>query len=75
MRAAELPSVYGRNPSCGKTKSQARALPRGTVPWFISSVPPFLLKTADNPAGVDISVFKGIEAALAADWPAFQGSK
>ena len=40
-----------------------------------SSVPPFLLKTADNPAGVDISVFKGIEAALAADWPAFQGSK
>jgi pimeloyl-ACP methyl ester carboxylesterase len=38
---------------------------------FISSVPPFLLKTADNPAGVDISVFKGIEAAISADRPAF----
>ena len=34
---------------------------------FISSVPPFLLKTADNPEGVDGSVFKGIEQAVAAD--------
>jgi len=34
---------------------------------FISSVPPFLLKTADNPEGVDGSVFAGIQEAVAAD--------
>jgi len=38
---------------------------------FISSVPPFLLKTPDNPEGVDGSVFKGIEQAIAADRYAF----
>ncbi len=38
---------------------------------FISSVPPFLLKTADNPDGVDGSVFDGIKQAIAADRPAF----
>src|SRR5256886_1726972 len=38
---------------------------------FISSVPPHLLKTADNPEGVDGSVFKGIEKAVAADRYAF----
>jgi pimeloyl-ACP methyl ester carboxylesterase len=38
---------------------------------FISSVPPYLLKTDDNPAGVEGSVFKKIEAAIAADRPAF----
>jgi non-heme chloroperoxidase len=38
---------------------------------FISGVPPFLLKTADNPAGVDASVFDGIKKAIAADRPAF----
>jgi len=38
---------------------------------FISSVPPFLLKTAGNPEGVDGSVFEGIKSALAADRPAF----
>lgn len=38
---------------------------------FISSVPPFLLKTPDNPEGVDGSVFEGIKKALAADRPAF----
>jgi non-heme chloroperoxidase len=38
---------------------------------FISSVPPFLLKTADNPEGVDASVFAGIEKAVAADRYAF----
>ncbi len=38
---------------------------------FISSVPPFLLKTPDNPAGVDPSVFDGIKKAIAADRPAF----
>jgi non-heme chloroperoxidase len=34
---------------------------------FISSVPPYLLKAADNPEGVDGSVFAGIEKAVAAD--------
>jgi pimeloyl-ACP methyl ester carboxylesterase len=38
---------------------------------FISSIPPFLLKTSDNPEGVDRTVFDGIEKALAADRPAF----
>src|SRR5471030_2521836 len=38
---------------------------------FISSVPPFLLKTADNPEGIDASVFAGIEKAVAADRYAF----
>src|SRR5437016_9317709 len=38
---------------------------------FISSVPPFLLKTPDNPEGVDGSVFAGIEKAVAADRYAF----
>jgi non-heme chloroperoxidase len=38
---------------------------------FIASVPPFLLKTADNPEGVDGGVFEGIEKAIAADRPAF----
>src|ERR1700682_5755050 len=31
---------------------------------FIPAVPPFLLKTADNPEGVDASVFAGIEKAI-----------
>jgi non-heme chloroperoxidase len=34
---------------------------------IISGVPPYLLKTPDNPEGVDESVFKGIEQAVAAD--------
>ena len=38
---------------------------------FISSVPPYLLKAADNPEGVDGSVFAGIEKAVAADRYAF----
>ncbi|MDO8723338.1 MAG: alpha/beta hydrolase [Syntrophales bacterium] len=38
---------------------------------FISSVPPFLLKTDDNPEGLDASVFEGIREAIAADRPAF----
>jgi pimeloyl-ACP methyl ester carboxylesterase len=38
---------------------------------FISSVPPFLLKTPDNPEGVDGSVFAGIQKAVAADRYAF----
>ena len=38
---------------------------------FISSVPPFLLKTPDNQEGVDGSVFEGIQKAIAADRYAF----
>jgi non-heme chloroperoxidase len=34
---------------------------------IISGVPPYLLKTADNPEGVDSSVFDGIQKAVAAD--------
>ncbi|MGI8477950.1 MAG: alpha/beta fold hydrolase [Thermomicrobiales bacterium] len=34
---------------------------------FISSIPPFLLKTPDNPQGVDQSVFDGIMAAIRKD--------
>src|SRR6202140_375173 len=38
---------------------------------IISGVPPFLLKTSDNPEGVDVSVFEGIQKAVAADRYAF----
>ena len=38
---------------------------------FISSVPPFLLKTPDNQEGVDGSVFEGIQKAIGADRYAF----
>ena len=38
---------------------------------IIGGIPPFLLKTADNPEGVDGSVFDGIQKAVAADRYAF----
>ena len=38
---------------------------------FMAAIPPFLLKTSDNPAGVDGGVFEGIKKAIAADRPAF----
>jgi non-heme chloroperoxidase len=38
---------------------------------LMGAIPPFLLKTADNPEGVDGSVFEGIEQAVVADRPAF----
>jgi len=38
---------------------------------FISAVPPFLLKTSDNPSGVDAGVFEGIKRAITADRLAF----
>ncbi|HTC95856.1 MAG TPA: alpha/beta hydrolase [Terriglobales bacterium] len=38
---------------------------------FISAIPPFLLKTPDNPEGVDGAVFAGIKKAVVADRPAF----
>jgi non-heme chloroperoxidase len=38
---------------------------------FIGGVPPFLLKTQDNPEGVDQAVFDGIQKAVASDRYAF----
>lgn len=38
---------------------------------FISAVPPFLLKTDENPEGVDGSVFAGLKRAITADRPSF----
>lgn len=38
---------------------------------LMASVPPFLLKTDDNPEGVDMAVFEGIKAAIVADRPAY----
>ena len=38
---------------------------------FMSAVPPFLLKTDDNPEGVDGAAFEGIKAGILADRPAF----
>jgi non-heme chloroperoxidase len=37
----------------------------------IGGIPPFLLKTVDNPEGVDGSIFEGIQKAVAADRYAF----
>ena len=44
---------------------------RVTRAVFMAAIQPFLLKTPDNPDGVDASVFEGIKSALAADRPAF----
>jgi non-heme chloroperoxidase len=38
---------------------------------FLASIPPFLLKTPDNPSGVDGKVFDGMKAGIAADRLAF----
>jgi non-heme chloroperoxidase len=38
---------------------------------LMGAIPPFLLKTAGNPEGVDQSVFDGIKAAVVADRPAY----
>jgi non-heme chloroperoxidase len=38
---------------------------------IIGGIPPYLLKTADNPEGVDGSVFEGIQTAVATDRYAF----
>ncbi|WP_406422927.1 alpha/beta hydrolase [Streptomyces sp. NBC_00873] len=38
---------------------------------LIAPIPPFLLKTGDNPEGVDQSVFDGIMSAIASDRPAY----
>ena len=38
---------------------------------FIAAIPPFLLKTKENPEGVDAGLFEGIKAGIAADRYAF----
>jgi len=38
---------------------------------LMAAVPPFLLKTDDNPEGVDGAVFEGIKAAIVEDRPAY----
>lgn len=38
---------------------------------FISAIPPFLLKTPDNPEGIEGSAFDGIMEGIVADRPAF----
>jgi pimeloyl-ACP methyl ester carboxylesterase len=38
---------------------------------FMAAIPPFLLKTPDNPIGLEAATFEGIKAAIAADRPAF----
>ena len=38
---------------------------------FISAITPYLLKTSDNPEGVEGTVFEGIKQAITADRPAF----
>jgi len=60
MGGGEVARYFGKYGSKGVSKAV-----------FISSVPPFLLKTPDNPEGVDASVFDGIEKAVAADRYAF----
>jgi non-heme chloroperoxidase len=60
MGGGEVARYLGKYGSKGVTKAV-----------FISSVPPFLLKTSDNPEGVDGSVFEGIQKAVSADRYAF----
>src|ERR1700716_936950 len=60
MGGGEVARYIGKHGSKGVSKAV-----------FISAVPPFLLKTPDNPEGVDGSVFEGIEKAVAADRYAF----
>jgi non-heme chloroperoxidase len=60
MGGGEVARYLGRYGSDGVSKAV-----------IIGGVPPFLLKTADNPEGVDGSVFEGIKKAVAADRYAF----
>ena len=60
MRGGEVARYIGKYGSDGVSKAV-----------IISGVPPCLLKTADNPEGVDGRVFAGIQKAVAADRYAF----
>ena len=60
MGGGEIARYFGKYGSKGVSKAA-----------FLGAVPPFLLKTADNPEGVDANVFEGIKKAVAADRYAF----
>jgi len=60
MGGGEVARYLGKYGSSGVSKAV-----------IISGVPPYLLKTADNPEGVDGGVFAGIQKAVAADRYAF----
>jgi pimeloyl-ACP methyl ester carboxylesterase len=60
MGGGEVARYFGKYGSRGASKAV-----------IISGVPPYLLKTADNPEGLDASVFDGIEKAVAGDRYAF----
>ncbi len=60
MGGGEVARYFGKYGSNGASKAV-----------IIGGVPPFLLKTGDNPEGVDASVFDGIQKAVAADRYAF----
>jgi non-heme chloroperoxidase len=60
MGGGEVARYIGKYGSTGVTKAV-----------IIGGVPPYLLKTADNPEGVDKSVFDGIQKAVVADRYAF----
>jgi pimeloyl-ACP methyl ester carboxylesterase len=56
IRGGEVARYLGKYGSRGVSKAV-----------IISSMPPYLLKTAENPDGVDASAFDGIQKAVAAD--------
>jgi len=56
MGGGEIARYFGKYGSDGVSKAV-----------IIGGVPPFLLKTYDNPEGVDASVFEGIKKAVARD--------
>jgi len=60
MGGGEVARYLGKHGSTGVSKAV-----------IISGVTPYLLKTADNPDGVDAGVFDGIQKAVAADRYAF----
>ncbi len=60
MGGGEIARYFGKYGSKGIRKAV-----------IIGGIPPFLLKTSDNPDGVDGSVFEGIKTAVAADRYAF----
>jgi non-heme chloroperoxidase len=60
MGGGEIARYFGKYGSKGVKKAV-----------FISAVPPFLLKTQDNPEGVDQAVFDEIQKAVATDRYAF----
>ena len=60
MGGGEIARYFGKYGSKGVSKAV-----------IIGGVPPFLLKTADNPEGLDAGVFEGIQKAVTADRYAF----